>query len=79
MGKYVIHGGHELHGEVSVSGFKNAALAVITSAILVEGTCVIGNIPKISDVTVHLEILKRMGASVRLPFRKSIKSRMMSA
>ncbi len=66
MGKYVIHGGRELHGEVSVSGFKNAALAVITSAILVEGTCVIGNIPKISDVTVHLEILRRMGASVRL-------------
>ena len=66
MGKYVIHGGQELHGEVSVSGFKNAALAVITSTILVEGTCVIGNIPKISDVTVHLEILKRMGARVRL-------------
>ena len=66
MGKYVIHGGQELHGEVSVSGFKNAALAVITSTILVEGTCLIGNIPRISDVTVHLEILKRMGAKVRL-------------
>jgi UDP-N-acetylglucosamine 1-carboxyvinyltransferase len=66
LSKYVINGGKELHGEVSVSGFKNAALAVVTSAILVEGTCVIGNIPKISDVTVHLEILKRMGAGVRL-------------
>ena len=63
MSKYVIQGGRELHGEVSVSGFKNAALAVITAAILVEGTCVIGNIPKISDVTAvsytHLDVYKR--------------------
>ena len=66
MRKYIIHGGSELHGEVMVSGFKNAALAIITSAILVEGSCVISNVPKISDVTVHLEILKRMGAKVRL-------------
>lgn len=66
MRKYVIKGGNELHGEVTVSGFKNAALAIITSTILVEGSCIISNIPKISDVTVHLEILKRMGASVKL-------------
>lgn len=66
MDKYVIHGGTPLYGDVSISGFKNAAVAVITSAILVEGTCVIGNVPKISDVTVHLEILRRMGADVRL-------------
>ena len=48
--KYIIHGGNELHGEVSVSGFKNAALAIVTATILVDGTCVISNIPKISNI-----------------------------
>ena len=66
MTKYVISGGHRLRGEVSISGAKNAAVAIIPAALMVHGTCRIENIPQISDVTRLLEILRDMGASVRM-------------
>ena len=64
MDKYVIKGAKPLKGEVTISGAKNAAVAIIPAAVLVEGTCRIENIPKISDVYLILDIIKRMGASV---------------
>jgi len=64
--KYVIRGGRPLSGEVSVSGAKNAALGVIAASSLVEGVTRIENIPKILDVTLMLEILRELGAKVRL-------------
>ncbi len=65
MGKYIIKGGKPLHGSVTVSGAKNAAVAIIPAAILVEGICRIENIPGISDVKLILEILEKMGAAVK--------------
>lgn len=65
MTKYVIQGGRPLHGTVEISGAKNAAVAIIPAAILVDGVCRIENIPQISDVTLILSILQEMGASVR--------------
>lgn len=65
MQKYVIHGGRPLFGEIEISGAKNAAVAIIPAALLVDGTCRIENIPQISDVTVVLEILQELGADVR--------------
>ena len=65
MTKYVIHGGKPLHGEIEISGAKNAAVAIIPAALMVDGPCRIENIPQISDVTMLLNILKEMGASVR--------------
>ncbi len=73
MEKYIINGGKPLYGEVSVSGAKNAALAIVTATVLVEGTCIIENVPKISDVTVHLNILKKLGAHVKLIDDKTVK------
>jgi len=64
--KYVIRGGRPLSGEVSVSGAKNAALGVIAASSLVEGVTRIENVPKILDVTLMLEILRELGAKVRL-------------
>ncbi len=64
MEKYVISGGKPLHGEVSISGGKNAAVAIIPATILVSGPCVIENVPRVSDVMLMLDILKSMGASV---------------
>ena len=64
MDKYVIKGAKPLKGEVTISGAKNAAVAIIPAAILVEGVCRIENIPRISDVYLILDIIKRMGASV---------------
>ncbi|MEG2000940.1 MAG: UDP-N-acetylglucosamine 1-carboxyvinyltransferase, partial [Evtepia sp.] len=65
MTKYVIQGGRPLYGEVEISGAKNAAVAIIPAALLVDGPCRIENIPQISDVTLILEILKEMGADIR--------------
>lgn len=65
MTKYVIKGGRPLHGSIEISGAKNAAVAIIPAAMLVDGLCRIENIPQISDVTMLLNILRRMGAKVR--------------
>ncbi len=65
MTKYVIQGGRPLHGSVQISGAKNAAVAIIPAAILIDGVCRIENIPQISDVTLILNILQELGANVR--------------
>ena len=65
MTKYIVHGGKPLFGEVEISGAKNAAVAIIPAAILVDGVCRIENIPQISDVTAILKILEQLGASIR--------------
>ena len=66
MKKYVIHGGRPLYGKVEISGAKNAAVAIIPAALLVDGVCRIENIPQISDVTALLKILEQLGARVRV-------------
>ncbi len=63
---FVINGGHELFGEVNISGAKNAAVAIIPAALLAEDTVRIENIPQISDVQLIIEILSRMGAEIKV-------------
>ena len=53
-----------LHGEVEISGAKNAAVAIIPAALMVNGVCRIENIPQISDTDMLLTILTHMGAKV---------------
>jgi len=65
LDKYVINGGKPLYGEVTVSGAKNAAVAIIPATILAQGPCLLENIPEISDVGHLFEILTKMGATVR--------------
>jgi len=62
--KYIIHGGKPLNGEINISGAKNAAVAIIPAALLVDGVCRIENIPQISDVTLLLKILEQHGADI---------------
>ena len=64
MEKIIVRGGRSLSGEVTVSGAKNAVVAIIPAAILVKGTCVIENVPDIEDVRVLVDILDAMGADV---------------
>ena len=64
MEKFVIHGGKPLHGEVVISGAKNAAVAILPATILAAGKCRIENLPDISDVHVSLDILKALGAEI---------------
>ena len=72
MTKYVIHGGKPLFGEIDISGAKNAAVAIIPAALLVDGVCRIENIPQISDVTLILNILQELGADVRTVNRTTV-------
>ena len=64
MDKFVIKGGRRLEGEVTISGAKNAAVAILPAVILSDGPCVIENVPSISDVNICLQILEEMGAGV---------------
>ena len=65
MEKFVITGGHPLTGEVSVSGAKNAVVAILPATILAEDVCRIENIPNISDVSAMIKILNIMGAHIK--------------
>ena len=66
MENFVINGGHELFGDVNISGAKNAAVAIIPAAILANDVVRIENIPKISDVSLIIKILDCMGATVKM-------------
>ena len=71
--KIIINGGKPLHGEIEISGAKNAALAIIPAAILSQDVCVIENLPvSISDVRYMMKILKHIGAKVKLLSKNSI-------
>ncbi len=64
--KFVITGGKPLHGEVTISGAKNAAVGILPATILAADVCVIENLPDISDVAVSLKILSTLGAQVKM-------------
>ena len=64
MIKYEIVGGNRLEGTITISGAKNAAVAILPAALLVDGVCRIENVPDISDVRILLDILADMGAKV---------------
>ena len=71
MSKFVIEGGQKLKGKVNISGFKNAAVAIIPAAILAGDRCFIENLPNIEDVHVLGKILEELGAKVEFnPERK---------
>ena len=61
---YEIKGGQRLEGTVTISGAKNAAVAIIPAAVLAGETCVLENLPHIQDVQSLKEILEELGVSV---------------
>ena len=66
MEKIVVNGGTPLYGTVEISGSKNAALPIIYATVLVRGKCILENIPNIIDITYSFEILRGMGAKIRM-------------
>ena len=64
MAYYVINGGKRLEGSVTISGAKNAALAIIPACILAGESCRLENLPHIEDVHLLEQILRMMGAEV---------------
>ena len=64
MEKLIITGNKRLCGEVTISGAKNAAVAILPAALLIDGECTIENVPHISDINMYIEILKSLGAKI---------------
>ncbi|MDD7403103.1 MAG: UDP-N-acetylglucosamine 1-carboxyvinyltransferase [Butyribacter sp.] len=62
--QYIIKGGNSLHGEVTISGAKNAALGILAAAIMADDTVVIDNLPDVRDINVLLETIQGIGATV---------------
>jgi UDP-N-acetylglucosamine 1-carboxyvinyltransferase len=66
MDSLLIKGGVPLHGEVAISGSKNAVLPIMAATLLTNEPCVIRRVPNLSDVRFMAQILNWLGAKVEL-------------
>ena len=73
MDKFVIKGGSPLVGEVEIGGAKNAALAILTAAIMTDEPVTIENIPDVSDINVLLEAISVIGATTERIDRHTVR------
>ena len=72
MEKLLINGKCRLSGEVSISGAKNAAVAILPATLLVNGICTLENVPNISDINIYCEILESLGAKISRPSHNKV-------
>ena len=63
---FVIHGGKPLHGEIAVSGSKNAALYTLAAALLSADPVTIHNVPDIADINEMADVCRSLGAVVEI-------------
>lgn len=64
MDALLIKGGSTLKGEITVGGSKNACLPIFAATLLTEETCIIENVPNLTDVVFMAKILQHLGAEV---------------
>ncbi|MGD8291811.1 MAG: UDP-N-acetylglucosamine 1-carboxyvinyltransferase [Desulfobacterales bacterium] len=64
MDKIIVEGGHSLTGEVRISGAKNAALPILISSLLTDGTCTFTNVPDLMDIQSTSLLLTHLGARI---------------
>ncbi len=64
MEQYIIKGGKPLHGEVTIGGAKNAALGILSAAIMTDETVTIENLPNVRDINVLLQAMEGIGARI---------------
>jgi UDP-N-acetylglucosamine 1-carboxyvinyltransferase len=65
MEKLLIAGGKPLRGTIPISGAKNSAIALIPASLLAETPVTLDNLPELSDVSIYVELLEELGASVQ--------------
>jgi UDP-N-acetylglucosamine 1-carboxyvinyltransferase len=75
MDRLVIDGGVPLRGSVPVSGAKNAALPILTAALLTDEPLIVSNVPHLRDVSTMLNLLMQMGVSASLDEKGSVELR----
>jgi len=73
MEQYIIKGGNPLVGEVEIGGAKNAALPIISAAIMTDETVTLENLPDVNDINVLLEAIGNIGAQVERVDRHTVK------
>ena len=73
MDKFIIRGGKPLHGEVVISGAKNAAVAIVAATILSDEPCLLENVPEIRDINICIKILYEMGAGIKIIDKNTIR------
>ena len=73
MEKLVINGPTRLQGDVTISGAKNAAVAILPATLLIDGICTLENVPNISDVKISCSILEKLGAKITWLSTNSLK------
>ena len=66
MDKYIINGGKPLFGEVSISGAKNSAVAILPAALIADGVSVLYNVPLVSDILTEIEIFRELGVKIEV-------------
>jgi len=64
MDKFIVSGGKPLHGDVRISGAKNAALPVLASSLLASGASTFHNIPDLVDIKTIKKLLRNLGAQI---------------
>ncbi len=64
MEKLVITGGTPLKGEISITGAKNSAIAILPATLLCKGVCTLHNVPNIIDVNLSCQILEKLGSKI---------------
>ena len=64
MAKFLVQKSGPLHGEVEISGSKNAVLPILAAALLSEEDCVLEDVPGLKDVDIICSLLEALGASV---------------
>ena len=64
MAKIIISGGETLHGDVNISGAKNAVLPILCATILADEPITITNVPHLHDVTTTISLLSALGAKI---------------
>ena len=73
MEQYVIRGGNPLVGEIEIGGAKNAALAILATAVMTDETLIIENLPDVRDINVLIKAMESIGVIVEHLDRHTVK------
>ncbi|MCP5142381.1 MAG: UDP-N-acetylglucosamine 1-carboxyvinyltransferase [Gammaproteobacteria bacterium] len=74
MGRLIITGGVPLHGQIRISGAKNAVLPIMAATLLADEAVTVGNVPHLHDVTTTMELLGQMGVELVVGEKMSIEA-----
>ncbi len=64
MIKYIVQGGVPVKGNISVGGSKNAAMPILSAALMIQGKTVLTNIPQLRDIDTFFQLMQRAGAII---------------